>query len=92
MKIAWSSLYKKQTRLGKRRILLRYIISLKLLLDQVVFFQFIATLSINLINLYLIKDTRWEKAPSNETPVLIKSTNMGTWIVGTINQLFIRGS
>ena len=36
---------------------------------------------------YPIKDTHWEKAPSNETPALTKSTNMGIWVVGTTNQL-----
>ena len=39
-----------------------------------------------------VKDTHWEKAPSNETPAFTKSTNMGIWVVGTTNQLFIRGS
>ena len=39
-----------------------------------------------------IKDTHREKAPSNKTPALRKSTNMGVWAVGTLNQLFIRGS
>ena len=38
-----------------------------------------------------LKDTRREKAPSNKTPALRKSTNMGIWAVGTLNQLFIRG-
>ena len=33
-----------------------------------------------------------EKAPSNKIPVLTKSTNMGIWVVGTANQLIIRGS
>ena len=33
-----------------------------------------------------------EKAPSNKTPELTKSMNMAVWIVGTSNQLFIRGS
>ena len=32
-----------------------------------------------------------KKAPSNKTPLLTKSTNMGIWVVGTSNQLFIRG-
>ena len=41
---------------------------------------------------YPIKDTHWEKAPSNETPALTKSTNMGIWVVGTTNQLFKGGS
>ena len=39
-----------------------------------------------------LKDTHREKAPSNETPTLIKSTNMGIWVVGATNQLLIRGS
>ena len=38
------------------------------------------------------KDTHREKVPSNKTPALTKSTNMGIWVVGTSNQLFIRGS
>ena len=39
-----------------------------------------------------IRDTHKEKARSNKTPALRKSTNMGVWAVGTLNQLFIRGS
>ena len=39
-----------------------------------------------------IKDTHREKAPSNEILALAKSTDMGIWVVGTTNQLFIRGS
>ena len=39
-----------------------------------------------------LKDTHREKAPSNETPVLAKGTNMDIWVVGATNQLFIRGS
>ena len=39
-----------------------------------------------------VKDTHREKAPSNKTPALTKSTNMGIWVVGTSNQFFIRGS
>ena len=38
-----------------------------------------------------LKDTHREKAPSNKTPELIKSTNMGMWFVDTSNQLSIRG-
>ena len=38
------------------------------------------------------KDTHREKAPSNKIPALRKSTNMGVWAVGTLSQLFIRGS
>ena len=37
-------------------------------------------------------DTHREKAPSNKTPALTKSTNMDIWVVGTSNQLFVRGS
>ena len=39
-----------------------------------------------------VKDTHREKAPSNETPALTKSMNMDIWVVGTLNQLLIRGS
>ena len=38
------------------------------------------------------KDTHREKAPSNETPVLTKSTSMGICVVSTTSQLLIRGS
>ena len=40
----------------------------------------------------LLKDTRREKAPSNKTPAATKSTNVGIYVVGITNQLFIRGS
>ena len=40
----------------------------------------------------LVKDTHREKAPSNKTPALPKSTNMGIWVVSATNQLFIRVS
>ena len=39
-----------------------------------------------------LKDTHREKAPSDKTPALTNSTNMGIWVVGTSYQLFIRGS
>ena len=39
-----------------------------------------------------VKNTHMEKAPSNKTPGLTKSMNMGIWDVGTSNQLFITGS
>ena len=42
--------------------------------------------------IFLLTDTRREKAPSNKTPEVRKSTNMNAWAVGTLNQLFIRGS
>ena len=32
-----------------------------------------------------------KKAPSNKNPKLTKSRNLGIWVVGTSNQLFIRG-
>ena len=38
--------------------------------------------------LNVLKDTHREKAPSNKTPALTKSTNMNIWLVGTSNQLF----
>ena len=38
------------------------------------------------------KDTHREKALSNEAATLTKSTNLDIWVVGTTNQLFIRGS
>ena len=40
----------------------------------------------------MLKDTDREKAQSNKTPALTKSKNMGIWVVGISNQLFIRGS
>ena len=42
--------------------------------------------------LNIIKDTHREKAPANKTPALTRSRNIGTWVVGTSNQLFIRAS
>ena len=33
-----------------------------------------------------------KKVPSDKTPALTKGTNMGFWVVGTSNKLFIRGS
>ena len=40
---------------------------------------------------YWLKDTHREKAISNKTPALTKSINMDIWLVGTSNQLFMRG-
>ena len=40
----------------------------------------------------LVKGTRRKKAPSNKTLALAKSWNMEIWVVGTSNQLFVRGS
>ena len=39
----------------------------------------------------LLKDTTKEKAPNN-TPALSKCTNIDICVVGTSNQLFIKGS
>ena len=39
-----------------------------------------------------LRDTHREKAPSNKTPALRKSRNMDIWVVGTPNQVFMRGS
>ena len=33
-----------------------------------------------------------ENTPSNKTEALTKSKNMYIWVIGTLNQLFIRGS
>ena len=35
------------------------------------------------IYLFMVKDTQRKKAPSNKTPALTKSMNMGIWAVGT---------
>ena len=37
------------------------------------------------------KDTHRKKAPSNKTPALLESMNIGIWVVGTSNQLLITG-
>ena len=42
--------------------------------------------------IFLLKDTNREKAPSNETQALTGSMNMDILVVGTLNQLFVRGS
>ena len=39
----------------------------------------------------MVRDTHREKALSNETLALTKSTNKGIWVAGTTNQLFMRG-
>ena len=39
-----------------------------------------------------LKDTHRKKALSSKTPVLRKSANMAVWTVGTLSQLFMRGS
>ena len=40
----------------------------------------------------ILKDTHRVKAPSNKTPEITKSINMDIWVVGTSNQLIIKGS
>ena len=40
----------------------------------------------------IIKDTHRENTPSNKTKVLTKSMNTYIWEIGTVNQLFVRGS
>ena len=40
----------------------------------------------------ILKDAHREKTASNQTPALTKSVNMDIWVVGTSNQLLIRGS
>ena len=44
------------------------------------------------MNQFPFKDTHREKAPSNKTSALTKMINIDIWVVGTSNQLFIRGS
>ena len=39
-----------------------------------------------------LKHSHGKEAPSNITPALAKSMNINIWVVGTSNQLFIRGS
>ena len=43
-------------------------------------------------NLSKLKNSHREKAPPNETQALTKSMNMDITVVGTLNQLFKRGS
>ena len=38
------------------------------------------------------EDNHWEKALSNKTPALMKSMNMDTCVVCTLNKLYIRSS
>ena len=37
-------------------------------------------------------DNHRTNALTNKTLVLMKSMNMAIWVIGTLNQLFIRGS
>ena len=43
-------------------------------------------------NTVTIKDTQKEKTPPKKTQALTKNMNIDIWIVGTLSQLFIRGS
>ena len=45
-----------------------------------------------LIGSKCFKDTHKENTPSNKTEALRKSMNVYIWAIGTLNQLFIRGS
>ena len=47
--------------------------------------------SLHTSSVVVFKDTHREKAPSNKTPALKKSMNVGVWAVSTLSQLFIRG-
>ena len=40
--------------------------------------------------MFKVKDTHREKAPSNKTPALRKSANMGVWAVGTLNEFIYK--
>ena len=40
----------------------------------------------------LFKDIQWQKDPWNKTPTLLKSMNIDICVVGTSNQIFMRGS
>ena len=40
----------------------------------------------------VLKDTHREKEPPNKTLAFTKSTNMDIWVVGTSNQIIVRGS
>ena len=39
-----------------------------------------------------IKDINTENTSSNKTQALTKSRNEDIWVIGTLNQLFIKGS
>ena len=40
----------------------------------------------------ILRDTHKDNTPSNKTKALKKSMNMYIWVIGTLIQLFIRGS
>ena len=41
---------------------------------------------------HILKDNYRENAPSSKTKSLTKIINMNIWVIGTLKQLFIRGS
>ena len=50
----------------------------------------VASLKVLFVNVFdieinVVRNTQREKAPSNKTQALTKSTNMGVWVVGTSN-------
>ena len=59
---------------------------------QINVFQTIRCTMSFLSHRFVIKDTHRVKAPSKKTPALTKSRNIGIWVIGTSNQLFIEGS
>ena len=42
--------------------------------------------------IYLFRDTHRENTPSNKTKARTKTMSTRIWKIGTLNQLFIRGS
>ena len=44
-----------------------------------------------LVFLVITKDTHKGSTPSSKTQVLMKITNMDIWLIGTMNQIFVRG-
>ena len=49
-------------------------------------------LTLSKVRFSKFKDTHTENAPWNKTQALTKSMNVGIWVIGTSNQLFVRGS
>ena len=68
-----------------------YIFIIYLLYIYMCFICFFIFLYVSILILFDFRGTYKEKAPLNKTP-LTKSTNMSIWVVGTTNQLCIRGS
>ena len=60
---------------------------------EAIHLSFISSDKQKVLNAKLVgEDTQREKLPWNKTPMLKKSTNIGSWNIGAPNQLFIRGS